>query len=110
MNKSQLGDKLAMATGKSSRVTDEVVNIFFTSIKHALAAGDRVEIRGFGTFALRTYRAYTGRNPKTGEKVLVPLKKLPQFRTGKDLQDKLNAHSAEKQRHNRNDHPGSSSE
>ncbi len=89
MNKSQLIDKLAMATNQTNKVAEGSVNIFFTNIKQALAAGDKVEIRGFGSFLLKSYNAYTGRNPKTGERVYVPKKELPFFRAGKDLRQKV---------------------
>lgn len=89
MNKSQLIDKLALVTHQTSKVAEGSVNIFFNSIKQALAAGDKVEIRGFGSFLLKSYNAYTGRNPKTGEKVFVPKKELPFFRAGKDLREKV---------------------
>ena len=90
VNKSQLIDKLALVTHQTSKVAEGSVNIFFNSIKQALAAGDKVEIRGFGSFLLKGYNAYTGRNPKTGEKVFVPKKELPFFRAGKDLRERVN--------------------
>jgi integration host factor subunit beta len=91
VNKSQLIDKLALVTHQTSKVAEGSVNIFFTSIKQALEAGDKVEIRGFGSFLLKRYNAYTGRNPKTGEKVFVPKKELPFFRAGKDLRERVNS-------------------
>jgi len=63
----------------------ETVNLFFDSIKEALKAGDRVEIRGFGSFGVKEYEGYTGRNPKTGVSVEVLPKKLPVFRAGREL-------------------------
>ena len=90
MNKSQLIDKLAVLTNQTNKVAEGAVNIFFNNIKQALSAGDKVEIRGFGSFLLKGYSAYTGRNPKTGEKVHVPKKELPFFRAGKDLREKVN--------------------
>ncbi len=63
----------------------ETVNLFFDSIKEALKGGDRVEIRGFGSFHVREYEGYTGRNPKTGARVEVQPKKLPVFRAGREL-------------------------
>ncbi len=90
MNKSQLIDKLSMATNQTNKVAEGAVNIFFSNIKDALSAGDKVEIRGFGSFLLKSYNAYTGRNPKTGEKVYVPKKELPFFRAGKDLRQRVN--------------------
>ena len=90
MNKSELIDELATLTGYNPRLTDKMVRIFFERIKIALRAGDKVEIRGFGSFTLKKYRGYTGRNPKTGEKVEVKSKQLPVFRTGKDLRSRVN--------------------
>ncbi len=63
----------------------ETVNLFFGSIKEALQSGDRVEIRGFGSFHVKEYEGYTGRNPRTGERVEVQPKKLPVFRAGREL-------------------------
>ena len=89
MNKSQLLDKLAVMTHQTNKVAEGSVNIFFDQIKQALSNGDKVEIRGFGSFLLKEYGAYTGRNPKTGEKVQVREKSLPFFRSGKDLRKKV---------------------
>ena len=89
MNKSQLTDKLAVLTQQTNKVAEGAVNLFFGSIKEALDSGDKVEIRGFGSFLLKGYGAYTGRNPKTGEKVYVPEKLLPFFRGGKDLRKRV---------------------
>lgn len=67
-----------------------LVEAFFDTIKEALLAGNRVESGGFGSFHVKEYEGYTGRNPKTGETVQVLPKKLPFFRVGKDLKDYLN--------------------
>ena len=91
MNKSQLIEKLSLKSSYHPRVADKVVRIFFDSIKTALKSGDRIEIRGFGSFVLKEYEGYIGRNPKTGAKVKVPPKKLPVFRTGKDLKERVNS-------------------
>lgn len=91
MNKSQLIEKLAQETDCHQRVADKAVRIFFDSIKSALDSGDKVEIRGFGAFVMKEYGGYTGRNPRTGNKVQVGTKKLPLFRTGKDLKNRVNA-------------------
>ena len=90
MNKSQLIEELSERTGHSPKLTDQTVRIFFNRIKNALSAGDKVEIRGFGSFTLKKYRGYFGRNPKTGETVEVKPKQLPVFRTGKDLRSRVN--------------------
>ena len=75
----------------SSKVKTEIardtVNLFFGSIKESLASGDRVEIRGFGSFHVKKYEGYTGRNPKTGDSIEVQPKKLPVFRAGKELKN-----------------------
>jgi len=90
MNKSELIEELAAKTGYNPKLTDKMVRIFFDRIKAALSAGDKVEIRGFGSFTLKKYKGYIGRNPKTGETVEVKPKKLPVFRTGKDLRSRVN--------------------
>ena len=89
MNKSELIEKLALKTELSPTHAKEATEIFFSQIKQALNNGDKVEIRGFGTFYLKRYNGYKGRNPKTGEIVSVPPKKLPIFRTGKDLKERV---------------------
>ena len=90
MNKSELIENLATKTGYNPKLTDKMVRIFFDRIKAALSAGDKVEIRGFGSFTLKKYKGYIGRNPKTGETVEVKPKQLPVFRTGKDLRNRVN--------------------
>ncbi len=72
---------------EKTAIARETVNLFFDSIKATLAAGDRVEIRGFGSFHVKEYEGYTGRNPKTGENVQVDPKKLPVFRPGRELKN-----------------------
>ena len=90
MNKSELIEELAAITGYNPKLTDKMVRIFFDRIKAALSAGDKVEIRGFGSFTLKKYKGYIGRNPKTGETVEVKPKQLPVFRTGKYLRSRVN--------------------
>lgn len=72
------------------RDVERVVSAIFTEISTALARGDRVEIRGFGAFSVKTREARTGRNPRTGESVNVARKFAPFFKSGKDLRDRLN--------------------
>jgi len=67
-----------------------VVNTFFDSIREELVQGNRVEIRGFGSFKIKEYEGYQGRNPKSGKQVAVQPKKLPFFRPGKELKEYLN--------------------
>ncbi|MBN2140721.1 MAG: integration host factor subunit beta [Desulfovibrionaceae bacterium] len=90
MNKSELIK--ALAEKKKLHVDDstKIVSAFVDSIKEALVRGDRVEIRGFGSFKIKDYSGYTGRNPKTGDMVKVKPKKLPFFRPGKELKEFIN--------------------
>ena len=67
----------------------KVVQIFFDSMADAMAAGERVEIRGLCSFFVKEYKSYTGRNPKTGEKVIIKPKKLPFFKAGKELKERV---------------------
>ena len=91
MTKSQLIQLLANANPHLyQRDVERIVNTIFDEITKALAAGDRVELRGFGTFSLRRRGARTGRNPRTGASVDVPEKSLPFFNTGKELRERLN--------------------
>ena len=90
MNKSELIKTLAEQSDISMDEATLVVNTFFDCIKEELLQGDRVEIRGFGSFKIKEYGAYAGRNPRTGEKVEVQPKRLPFFRAGKELKEFLN--------------------
>lgn len=90
MNKSELIKTLAEENGLSIDESTVIVNTFFDCMKKDLTEGNRVEIRGLGSFKLKAYEGYAGRNPKTGEMVEVSPKKLPFFRAGKDLKDYLN--------------------
>lgn len=90
MNKSELVKMLAEDHQIPAEESSVIVNLFFDSVRDALLQGDRVEIRGFGSFKVKGYRGYRGRNPKTGDNVEVPAKRLPVFRAGKELKDILN--------------------
>ncbi len=87
MNKSDLMMALKETANLSRQEAEKIVNVFFQSIEDALGQGGRVEIRGFGSFTVNGYKSYTGRNPKTGEKIRVPSKKLPFFKVGKELKE-----------------------
>ncbi len=89
MNKSQLIEKLAQEEGLTIQVAESVVNQFFVGVESALVEGDRAEIRGFGSFKVKVYDGYVGRNPKTGEPIEVPAKKLPFFKPGKNLKERV---------------------
>jgi len=69
---------------------EQVVELFFDEITQRLAEGGRVELRGFGTFSTRERDARTGRNPRTGESVDVPAKRVPYFKPGKEMRERLN--------------------
>ena len=73
------------------RDVERIVNTVFEEIIDAMARGDRVELRGFGAFSVKSRPARTGRNPRTGESVAVDEKRVPYFKTGKELREKLNA-------------------
>jgi len=88
MNKSGLITALAKEADLPLRKSEEIVNLVFDTMGNALIAGDRIEIRGFGSFMVKQYKGYTGRNPKTGDKISVEEKNLPFFKTGKELRDK----------------------
>ena len=85
MNKSELIKAVADKAGLSMKVAKEVVNTFFDAHIDSILDDERIEIRGFGSFVNKSYDSYTGRNPKTGEKISVPAKKLPFFKVGKEL-------------------------
>ena len=85
MNKSELVKALADQANISLDEATLVVNTFVDSMKDSLLEGGRVEIRGFGSFKVKEYGSYAGRNPRTGEKVAVEPKRLPFFRAGKEL-------------------------
>lgn len=86
MTKSELIAKIVdqIPSGRK-RDADVIVNTIFQSMTDALASGERIEIRGFGSFHLRTRKARVGRNPKSGEKVFVEEKRVPFFKAGKEL-------------------------
>ena len=89
MNKSQLIEALAKKENLTIKKAEMIVNTLFESIEEALIAGDRVEIRGFGSFKVKSYDGYQGRNPKTGEVIKVDEKKLPFFKVGKELKERV---------------------
>ena len=89
MNKSELIESLAAKKSIPFMKAEAVVNTVFTSMTDALLSGDRIEIRGFGSLVVKEYDAYIGRNPKTGESIPVKAKKLPFFKVGKDLKEKV---------------------
>ena len=89
MNKSELIELLAIKKDVSNKRAEEIVNIIFNSMAEAMAVGERIEIRGLGSFVIKEYGSYTGRNPKTGEQITVNPKKLPFFKVGKELKERV---------------------
>ncbi len=89
MNKLELISTLKNEANISKAEAAEVVEIFFGNMADALADGDRVEIRGLCSFFVKDYKSYTGRNPKTGDKVTITPKKLPFFKCGKELKERV---------------------
>jgi len=90
MTKSDLIAELSKETGLSMTKAGDVVNTVFNGIAKTLAKGDRVELRGFGSFKVKKYKGYKGRNPKTGETIKVKPKKLPFFKCGKEMKEQIN--------------------
>jgi len=91
MTKSELVSKLAERANLPQRVARIIVDTIFDGMKESLVRGERIEIRGFGSFEVRNYRGYAGRNPKKGDLVDVPPKKLPFFKVGKTLKQRINS-------------------
>ncbi len=91
MTKSELIEKVVLSHEMlNAKVSEIVVNTVFDSIEEALKAGDKVEIRGFGSFTIRERLGREARNPKSGEVVRIPSKRTPFFKTGKDLKERVN--------------------
>jgi integration host factor subunit beta len=89
MNKSALVDALQQEAGISKAKAESIIDIFFGAMSKALTKGDRVEIRGFCSIFVKNYKGYVGRNPKTGGAVEIPPKKLPFFKCGKELKERV---------------------
>ena len=89
MNKSNLIETLRKETDLSNSKSEQVVDLFFDEMSNALATGDRVEIRHLCSIYVKKYKECTGRNPKTGKPVHIPEKKLPFFKCGKELKDRV---------------------
>ena len=89
MNKIELIATLKKETEITKSEAAKIVEIFFNEMSEALSKGDRVELRGLCSFFVKKYKSYTGRNPKTGEKVKIAPKKLPFFKCGKELKERV---------------------
>ncbi len=89
MNKSQLVEAVAKAENLKLKTAEEVVNTVFKEMEKSLVRGSRIEIRGLGSFKIKQYDSYDGRNPKTGKIIRVGSKKLPFFKVGRGLKDRV---------------------
>jgi integration host factor subunit beta len=89
MNKSDLIEMLAKKYNITLKKSERIVNQVFSEMTSALKNGDKIEIRGFGSFVVKEYKAYKGRNPKTGESIEVKEKKLPFFKVGRELKKRV---------------------
>tara|TARA_R110000796_G_scaffold98628_9_gene206242 strand:- start:6829 stop:7155 length:327 start_codon:yes stop_codon:yes gene_type:complete len=91
MIRSELLEKLAEENPElKPDEIEKIVDLFFNQISQKLAEGGRVELRGFGAFSTRQRKPRTGRNPRTGESVEVPAKRVPYFKPGKEIREQLN--------------------
>ena len=93
MTKAELVERVANQIHLTKKQTEVVVNTVFSSITESLSEGKKVELRGFGSFRIRQRNARTGRNPKSGQKVEVPSKKVPFFKAGKELRQLVDNHA-----------------
>jgi integration host factor subunit beta len=89
MNKLELISALKAESDISKAEAARIIQLFFDRMSSAMAKGERVEIRGLCSFYIKTYKSYTGRNPKTGQKVVIKPKKLPFFKSGKELRERV---------------------
>jgi integration host factor subunit beta len=94
MNKSEIVESLSERCKLGLSQAEDIVNLFVDLMRNAIKSGDRIEIRGFGSFVVKEYRSYEGRNPKTSERITVKPKRLPSFKVGKELRERLNAESS----------------
>ena len=90
MTKAELVEEVARSTELTKKHAEIIVNTVFESIVESLKAGEKIELRGFGSFRIRRRGSRVGRNPKTGDKVDVPPKKVPYFKPGKELKELIN--------------------
>jgi integration host factor subunit beta len=91
MTKAELIEEVSRVSDLTKKHSEIIVDTVFKSIINALHRGDKIELRGFGSFRIRQRESRKGRNPKTGERVDVPAKKVPYFKPGKELKELINA-------------------
>ncbi len=107
MTKSDLIERLSEQGKLSKKQAETIVDHVFNSMTEAMKTGDRIEIRGFGSFKVKSYKPYVGRNPKTGDKVEVSPKKLPFFKVGKELKEMVDRKSKDSLSSSDNTNPSS---
>jgi integration host factor subunit beta len=90
LTKADLVEEVARVTQLTKKQAESIVNLVFQTIVESLRSGRKIELRGFGSFRIRNRGARIGRNPKTGERVEVPPKRIPYFKPGKELKEQLN--------------------
>jgi integration host factor subunit beta len=90
MTKAELVEEVGQQAALTRKHSEVIVDAVFSAILEALQRGDKIELRGFGSFRVRERGSRTGRNPKTGEGVVVPAKKVPYFKPGKELRELIN--------------------
>lgn len=99
MNRSDLIAKLAERSKITHTQAEQVVNIIYKKMVDTMVEGSRIEIRGFGSFVVKKYDGYEGRNPKTGVRIPVPPKRLPFFKVGKELKERIDTIEPEEGQH-----------
>jgi integration host factor beta subunit len=91
MKKADLVDAIAAKSGAPKAQVQQLVEDVFELMADALTRGEKIDLRGFGTFSVRDSAARTGRNPQTGEPISIPARRMPGFKPGKELKDRVNA-------------------
>jgi len=91
VTKSELIELIARKANLTKKKSEELVNTIFDSLFRSKVKGDRIEIRGFGSWFVKSYKSYVGRNPKTGADVFVPEKRLPFFHVGRELKKRIDS-------------------
>ena len=93
MTKSELVEVISQKGNLTKKKAEDLIDTIFDTFYESLVKGDRIEVRGFGSWLVKHYKSYTGRNPKTGADVHVPEKKLPFFKVGKELKKRVDTSS-----------------
>ena len=97
MKKSDLVDAISAKANVSKAQAQLIVDDVFELISEGLSKGEKIDLRGFGTFSVRDSKARTGRNPQSGEPIQIPARRVPAFKPGKDLKEKVNATGTQQQ-------------